>query len=529
MDPSAPFLPSDLEAANFYYGLESKPILVARSDRDAWVPFQGSYTYVEAKVLTPLGPHPLSLVWDETISVAMESYLQEQDVQYTSMTPLRIGIDGQASPLAVIFMGVRHGSLTREKGYEVAIHCHGILVQNNITDIHVQIRESEASLSGASLFKPAITANIAYNLRQPFSTSLGIPICNAATTHFEGTGGFYLTHSGKLFMVTARHVVFDPNTTKNERYEYKDGTGARRINVMFLGKAAFDARVQDIKSKIDGQRANIEFLEKRSTLADGLEEDEAAAERRAVQREMSEAEEAIGVFEKLQKDVMRDWADETKRIIGHVVFSPRLGFSVGEGRYTEDWAVIEIHPDVITKRNFVGNAIDLGHVAAANFKELMYPSPANPHSFDYPGDRLHRCRGILSDKDMLNPDPRTKDQDNEPTIMAIQNGNVSGLQIGRVNDIRSVVRRYFENQPGVSSREVAVLPRTSKSGPFSKPGDSGAVVVAGDGRICGLLTGGDGITETSDITYLTPIDFIIARMKHFGITGNFFPSADDIA
>lgn len=530
MDLNAPFHPSDTEAANFYYGLESKPILVARSDRDAWVPSQGPYTFVEAKVLTPLGSHPLNGVWDETVSGEMESYLQEQDVQYTSMTPLRIGVAGQDSPPAIIFMGVRRGSLTREKGYDVAVRCHSILVQHNITDVHVQIRESEATLSAASLFKPAITANVAYNLRQPFSTSLGIPICNADTTQIEGTGGFYFTRNGQLFMVTARHIVFDPNAVKNEQYEYKDGTGAPRINVMFLGKAAFEARVQDIQNKIDAQSANIAFLKRRLTLAEHLEEDEAAAETKAAQREMDEANEAIGVFEQLQKDVKRDWADETKRIIGHVVFSPPLDFSVGEGRYTEDWAVIEIYHNMITSRNFVGNAIDLGHVAVAEFKELMHPHPANPHSFDYPGDRLFRCRGILSDKEMLNPNPKTKDQDNEPTIMAIQNGNISGLQVGRVNNIRSVVRRYYEKLPGVSSREVAVFPLTSKSGPFSRPGDSGAGVVAGDGRICGLLTGGDGTTETSDITYLTPFDFIIARMKHFGIVdANFFPLGVDFA
>ncbi|THG95645.1 hypothetical protein EW026_g6049 [Hermanssonia centrifuga] len=387
MDPSAPFLPSDLEAANFYYGLESKPILVARSDRDVCVPSQGPYVYVAAKVLTPLGPHLLNRAWDETVSVAMESYLQEQGVQYTGMTPLRIGVDGQASPPAVIFMGVRHGSLTREKGYEVAVHCHSILVQNDITDIHVQIRESEASLSAASLFRPAITAN--------------------------GTGGFYFTRNGKLF-------VFDPNAVKNEQYEYKDGTGVRRINVMFLDKAAFNARVQDIQDKIN--------------------------ERKAVQREMDETlKEAIGMFERLQKDVKRDWADETKRIIGHVVFSPRLDFrAVRQGirsppqatqRRFDPLATLQRR---LTRRHFVGNAIDLGHVTAADFKKLMYSHPA--HSFDYPGDRLHRCRGILSDKDMP-----MKDQDNERTIMAIQNGNVSRLQVGRVNNIRSVVRRYYEN------------------------------------------------------------------------------------
>ncbi len=231
----------------------------------------------------------------------------------------------------------------------------------------------------------------------------------------------------------------------------------------------------------------------------------------------------------MQKDIKRDWADETKHIIGHVIFSPCIDFSIGEGCYTKDWAVIEIHPDMISRRNFVGNAIDLGQVAAADFKKLMYPHLANPHSFDYPSDHIHRCRGILLDKDILNPDLKTKDQDNEPTIMAIQNRNVSRLLVGHINNICSVVHHYYDNLPGVSSREVAMLPHTSRSGPFSRPGDSGAGVVAGDGRICSLLTGGDGITETSDIMYLTPIDFIIARMKHFSIVGaNFFPLADDL-
>ncbi|KAF8901986.1 hypothetical protein CPB85DRAFT_1256183 [Mucidula mucida] len=305
----------------------------------------------------------------------------------------------------------------------------------------------------------------------------------------------------------------------------------RRHFVALLGVlAAFDARVQDIQGKIDGQIANLAFLKKRLALAENLKEDEAAAERKAVQREMDKAKDAIGVFEKLQKDVKRDWADETKHIIGHVIFLPPIAFSVGEGRYTKDWEIIEIYPDMINRRNFVGNTVNLGQIVAADFKKLMYPHLANPHSFDYPGDCLHRCRGILSDRDMLNPNPKTKNQDAEPTIMAIQNGNGSGLQVGRINNICSVVRRYYNNLPGVSSREVAVLPYTSKSGPFSKPGDSGAGVVAGDGRICGLLTGGDGITETLDITYLTPFDFVIARMKHFGIdSANFFPLADDLA
>ncbi|KAJ7075668.1 hypothetical protein B0H15DRAFT_806069 [Mycena belliarum] len=114
---------------------------------------------------------------------------------------------------------------------------------------------------------------------------------------------------------------------------------------------------------------------------------------------MDEAKEAIsiGVLENLQKGVKIVWADETKRIIGHIGFSLRLYFS--------------IYPDKITRRNFVNNAIDLDHVAAADFKMLMYTHHASPHRhpFDNPGDSLCKRHGNLSDKTMLKPDPRTKD------------------------------------------------------------------------------------------------------------------------
>ena len=50
-----------------------------------------------------------------------------------------------------------------------------------------------------------------------------------------------------------------------------------------------------------------------------------------------------------------------------------------------------------------------------------------------------------------------------------------------------------------------MLPRNSRSGPFSKGGDSGSIVVNGTGQVAGLLTGGAGVTDISDCTYLDPI------------------------
>jgi hypothetical protein len=59
------------------------------------------------------------------------------------------------------------------------------------------------------------------------------------------------------------------------------------------------------------------------------------------------------------------------------------------------------------------------------------------------------------------------------------------------------------------SKEWAVISLDKSSGGFSAKGDSGSVVVDGLGRIVGMITGGSGATETSDVTFVTPIDFIM--------------------
>ncbi len=65
-------------------------------------------------------------------------------------------------------------------------------------------------------------------------------------------------------------------------------------------------------------------------------ENKTAEEKKTVNCVMEDAKGAIKVFEKLKKDITRDWKNEANHIISHVVFSPLLSFSVGKGCYTED-------------------------------------------------------------------------------------------------------------------------------------------------------------------------------------------------
>lgn len=119
---------------------------------------------------------------------------------------------------------------------------------------------------------------------------------------------------------------------------------------------------------------------------------------------------------------------------------------------------------------------------------------------------------MISDKEMRDPGPKSLDQHNEPCLMVIKRGYASDITIGRLNTIRSFVRYYFKGQPGQMSKEVAVLSRNSTSGPFSKCGDSGSAVIDGKGRLAGLLTGGAGITDAFDCTYVTSGIFLLKRM-----------------
>ena len=528
---NAPYIPSEVEAKHYLYGFPSKARFIARSSTDVWMKPTGPEAYLQPKELTPLGAHRLNGIWEDAIGPALDSYLLKMQVQCTFLHPLRIGIAGQPSPPAFILVGVNHGTLSHKLGIEVALHCRTILLQNDINDIHVIICESKFTHS-VGMYKFAISANPTAKLREPFSTTLGIPISNANATNLEGTGGFFFVDTAKpgiLYLLTARHILFHPEKEKNKLYKFHEGSDETSKKVLFMSEAAFKARCKDIESAISANEIIIGQLKKRLANADKMEdEDDAIAERKVAKSKVEEAERAIIAFKEFLADVIRDWKDEKNRIIGHVTLSPPISFNYNNYGFTDDWAVIQIYPSMISKLNFIGNAIDLGSVEADKLTAWMCPQPANMSSFKYPGDRLLRFSGTVSDQEMFRLDPRNEVHDNDPDIMVLKNGNTSNLTVGRLNTIRAFIREYAEGRPGQMSKKVGVLPRNSKSGPFSERGDSGSVVLDATGRVCGIITGSDGSTDVSDCTFVTSINFLVKRLSEFGIKANIFPLPVDI-
>ena len=141
----------------------------------------------------------------------------------------------------------------------------------------------------------------------------------------------------------------------------------------------------------------------------------------------------------------------------------------------------------------------------------MYPRYDGKTTFKYPDNRLLPLHSTITEERMCEPD--MLDHDNEACLLVIKNGNATGITIGRASGIFSFV---LDDDIAQESMEWAIYNIDNKSGVFSAPGDSGSIIVDGLGRIGGLLTGGTGKTETSDVTYATPMWWLWPCIKqHF--------------
>lgn len=155
----------------------------------------------------------------------------------------------------------------------------------------------------------------------------------------------------------------------------------------------------------------------------------------------------------------------------------------------------------------------------------MYPYIDALFEFDYPEDRLLKLRGILSADQLRNPNTRDFKGDNLRRV--IKHGLATLTTIGNLSGFESYVCHYS----GIGmhdSVEVAIYPCGGDSGPFSRDGDSGSIIVDALGRFVALLTGGTGPTDLVDITFGTPMYWLwdVIQEKFPG-ANLFFDKEDD--
>ncbi|KAI6007528.1 hypothetical protein F5J12DRAFT_828698 [Pisolithus orientalis] len=407
-----------------------------------------------------------------------------------------------------IWVGVLPDTLTGEVAFKSSNDILDFLKEHGISDVDVAYRESVANgSSGPELFAPVWDFDPLKAVIDPVTTSLSLPIAGFETLYSLGKLGFYFKVGQDLYAVTARHVLF-PENEGNNAYSYVAGP---KKEVVLMGSKDFNDFLASIQDHIDIMNHTVGILERRATTltaraeGDGPTAKQAAKELEVTRRQLPKTRETIEALKNFFVKMKTEWTSPKDRIIGHVVWAPPVSVHASPHSYTLDVCVIELDKKKFLK-NCRGNVLDLGpEIGPGKFISLMYPPVDASSDFDYPVDRLLKLRGILSAEEIRTPNNR--DREGDPMRYVIKRGLTTLTTIGCLNGFESHVRRYC----ALGSRdsvEVAVYPYDTVSGPFSRGGDSGSIIVDALGKFVALLTGGTGPAYSSEITFGTPMHWL---------------------
>ena len=504
---------------DYYKGLPSRPRLVATTRPGPFEKPIGPEAYTIYKELRILGDHPLARVWEDNLAFQLHRVLNSSNVNWTSTDVVRIANIEESFSFVVVWVGVEPGTLSFDDGVVVALKCREVLDSYHIQDVEVEIRESRIiKQAGPRFLDPVLPSNPTVTAREPYTATLGIPISAKSMPWAKGTGGFYISAGGndnKIYLVTARHVVLPLD--KDTNVEWKcNGASEARYDVVVLGNSAFDKKLSSIDTEVRRQADNVESSQRRIDAVAGRKDSGAVEGRRDAEYELRRANQAIKGLTELHNDIATGWATLDDRVFGHLVWSPPINLSENPGQYTQDFAVIEIHAGKLDAKNYGGNTINLSSKYRHHqFIDKMNPNPTSRTNFKLPFDRLMKLQGHVPELELYNPP--TLDQYNEPCLAVYKNGAQTGVTIGYGNNVCSYTRNCFEGEYTMSKEwpilsddcsPWAVFPLKV----FSTKGDSGSIIGDGFGRMCGLITGGAGglgDTDYYDITFATPIEYIM--------------------
>jgi len=372
---------SAVEAEHYYHGLPSKPRLIARTGA-SWDPPSGPEAYLRSKELRVPEHEALMELWEDNLAIMVHDILNQNQVDWSSTDIVRIAHVDEPDGNLILWIGV-WTSLPYEVGIEVALQCKRLLVDHGIMDLDVELRESNIiQMVGPHLLKPTDTIDPTSIPREPFTTTLGMTICAEKTPWREGTGGFFIGVIGvdKLFLVTARHVIFP--RTENTHIECTRGSQPRR-NILLLSETSFQEHLLSIKRDIEDQDIIIAVQENRILGVAGQDDADSREIREGAKLEKEKAERRAKTLIRFHQELLGKWSTDKSRILGHVIFSPEIVVAAGTElqQYTQDIAVIEVDDSKIKPADFPGNFIDLGtKYTPAELTRKMHPNPRNPRN-----------------------------------------------------------------------------------------------------------------------------------------------------
>ncbi|KAH9945059.1 uncharacterized protein BXZ73DRAFT_38417 [Epithele typhae] len=521
-----------LEADTYYSGLCSRPTLLYRSGTSPWVRSSLDWGR-DSRRLRPVFGHRMNVVWKDLGGKICQT-LDSKKVLWSSVDVVRFTEAERRRSVGpvILWIGVLPNTLSKDDACVCADACLHLLKQFDLKDVEVEFRYSTYTrFVLPTLHKPATDGGSTDDFHAQLTPLIGNSIAAEDASHGQGSVGLYLAEGGdsdSILLLTARHVLFPPDTGLNVAYDSRHlDPGVDRRKVVLLGDKAHADLLVSIKKKIGRLACEAEMYQGRinewqQSLQQG---DTTVCSQEDLERETSLVagkNEAIEAHVPLYTEVRKEWRSPRRRAFGHIICSPPITTGTGTQSFTEDYAIAAVDKARMEKGAFHGNVIDLGmNIKPVDFMRRMEGCTKDGLDFTYPSlNRLFPLEGILPEEIMREPD--LLDLHDLPCLSVLKRGSATGVTTGRANGVFSYVREYFDNGTHRTSMEWAILPHDADRGPFAAPGDSGAAVADALGRIGGLITGGTGSGDgkVSDVTYATPFFWLLPRVKENG-----FPNA----
>jgi hypothetical protein len=141
----------------------------------------------------------------------------------------------------------------------------------------------------------------------------------------------------------------------------------------------------------------------------------------------------------------------------------------------------------------------------------MHPHVESRNSLKYPRGGLLQLQDVVKEDELRYP--TMLDANGQECLTVVKNGNTTGVTIGRATGIESFVREYDNYAIRSTFMAIAVYSDSYQDGAFSASGDSGSVIADVNGRIVGILIGGAGQKDSTDVTYASPYYWVEERIK----------------
>ncbi|KAH9013974.1 hypothetical protein EDB85DRAFT_1899422 [Lactarius pseudohatsudake] len=153
---------------------------------------------------------------------------------------------------------------------------------------------------------------------------------------------------------------------------------------------------------------------------------------------LMEVEMTIAAIDVFHDKITNHWSTVSQCMLGYIVYAPLISISTGPKKFTEDWALIDLHLDKIDWDGFKGNVIYLGNkISADDFILKMHPHPKSHSSFKFPIGGLLQVKGVIKENKIRQP--TQLDKNGEECLLVIKNGKSTGVTISRGTGIESFI------------------------------------------------------------------------------------------